>query len=467
MYDVIVIGGGIGGTGVAALLAQKKLKVLLLEKNRQVGGRCTSYEREGFKVPTYVHAFARADQGPCGDLARKIQEPLEWVRERVAVFNLKGKEIPLTIGAGGRDLLKALGSMKLGWWELFRASGLAKDIRSSMTKWEREFDRLDIQSWISRHTENESIHALIAFISAATFVVPPWEGSTGEYLHILRGMAKAGAGGYPVEECSAIPETYLRGFRKAGGELRQERVRRITVQDNQARGVELENGEFIGARAVISNAGVKTTVLDLVDHNHFDGDYLKSVRNLKSSWSALALKVALDKKITPLKACIYIPTLDPGGYFRQLEQNQVPEELTLWVTIPSNAIPSLVPEGKQLICAGSLLPYRPELDWTPYINKGFETLEKLFPEIPKYALWKESVTPADLERWVAREGTLIEVAQTVGQVGKDRPPISSPIQGLYWVGSDVGRRAVGVELAAESALRCAEELESRFRERGA
>jgi len=458
MYDVAVVGGGIGGTGVAALLSRSGYKVLLIEKAKRVGGRCTSYERDGFTVPTYVHAFARVDRGPCADLARTIDEPLEWVREKVATFNLKGKLVPIPIGTG-KGALKALGAMKVGWRDLFKATGIFKDMGGDREKIEREFDGLDVMTWLKRHTTNENIHGLIGFISAATFVLPPWEGSTGEYMHILRGMAKAGAAGYPRGECSAIPDAYLRGFEKAGGEIKRGRVSRIVVKGAKAYGVELSDGEEIEARAVISNAGVKTTVLDLVDQACFDDDYIKNVRALKSSWSAMVLKVALDKKITDLPATISMPTLDPVGYFETLLDGEVPDQMTLWVTIPGNPIPELSPKGKQLICAGTLLPYRPDVDWTPYLEAGFESLERLFHEMPKHVMWKETVTPAQIAARVGPSGAAIEVAQAIGQVGKDRPPIRSSVDGLYFVGSDVGSRAVGVELAARSAIQCAREVE--------
>ena len=45
--DAIVIGTGIGGSAVAALLASHGKTVTVLERNPFVGGRCSSYEKEG------------------------------------------------------------------------------------------------------------------------------------------------------------------------------------------------------------------------------------------------------------------------------------------------------------------------------------------------------------------------------------------------------------------------------------
>ena len=46
-YDAIVIGAGMGGLTAAALLARKGRKILLLEKEGQVGGYVVSFKRGG------------------------------------------------------------------------------------------------------------------------------------------------------------------------------------------------------------------------------------------------------------------------------------------------------------------------------------------------------------------------------------------------------------------------------------
>ena len=47
-YNVIVIGAGVGGLGVAALLSKQGRKVLLLEQSERVGGCCSTFEKNGY-----------------------------------------------------------------------------------------------------------------------------------------------------------------------------------------------------------------------------------------------------------------------------------------------------------------------------------------------------------------------------------------------------------------------------------
>ena len=49
-FDVIVIGGGLGGMVVAAVLAGHGRRVALLEREAQLGGRLRSYDVDGFVV---------------------------------------------------------------------------------------------------------------------------------------------------------------------------------------------------------------------------------------------------------------------------------------------------------------------------------------------------------------------------------------------------------------------------------
>ena len=45
---IIVIGAGISGLAVSALLAKKGFQVTILEKNSTIGGRARAYKEKGF-----------------------------------------------------------------------------------------------------------------------------------------------------------------------------------------------------------------------------------------------------------------------------------------------------------------------------------------------------------------------------------------------------------------------------------
>ena len=61
--DVIIVGAGMAGLTCGCLLAQKGLKVLMVEKNQKVGGCCTSFQREGFSFDLSVQSIGECQEG--------------------------------------------------------------------------------------------------------------------------------------------------------------------------------------------------------------------------------------------------------------------------------------------------------------------------------------------------------------------------------------------------------------------
>ena len=322
----------------------------------------------------------------------------------------------------------------------------------------KELDAIDLKSWMSRYTENTLIHSFINNICALYFVVPYYEASAGEFVRCLSTLTRDLSTGYAKGGCVSIPLAYAQGIRNFGGDVRTGvSVERIVVEEGRVQGVELEGGEFVSSRIVISNAGIRETVNNLVGRNHFDSEYLEKIDGLKYSMSAITLKLALEKPITHYKIINALTMEDPEEKFSSIMEGKVPDTVDLFIPVPSNYDPSLAPEGKQLIIAGTAVPRENfERNREKWINNSMKTLEEIFPELSSNLMWWEAKTPKDLEHLGGKEATVVGVAQTVDQVGDKRPSQVLPVEGLYVVGGDAGGWGIGTELAATSAIELSE-----------
>jgi len=82
-YNSIVVGGGIAGLTSAAYLSRSGQKVLLIEKNAELGGLVNSFTRDGFHFDAGVRALE--DAGIIIPMLKDLNIQLEVVRSHVSV----------------------------------------------------------------------------------------------------------------------------------------------------------------------------------------------------------------------------------------------------------------------------------------------------------------------------------------------------------------------------------------------
>jgi prolycopene isomerase len=96
------------------------------------------------------------------------------------------------------------------------------------------------------------------------------------------------------------------------------------------------------------------------------------------------------------------------------------------------------------------------VDWE---DATLNTMRKIIPGLDEQVLFIDRTTTNWMAHWIGKEyGPAISTAQSPDQVGDRRPKVTTPIAGLYQAGDGAGGRGVGTELAADSAMECAERV---------
>lgn len=453
-YDTVIVGGGIGGTAVGAMLASAGQKVFLADKNNIIGGRCASYERDGFIIDVGVHLFGLGDKGPLGEVCRRAGEPdaIQWVlarNPRVAI-HFRGVTTPMT-----RDLMMSSIDKK----EMGNLGRMFMEVASLKDK---DLDKLwyvTLKDWIARYTDAPNVHRLFGMLCGIYFCISPTEASAAEFIKAFRDVGTMKSSGYPKGGCVAIPRAYQRIIEKHGGVVRLScPVEKILIENRRAVGV-VAGGEKIEADRVISNADIKLTINKLAGAEHFPREYVEKINGLTYTAHVLALKVALDTVITDQKMIMYAPNVSDEE-LEELEKKynhgEVPEVAGGMLNSPTNFDPDLAPPGKQLIFFGTKCA--PHQDWKKWEKICLNALNEIFPGIENYIIWKTVDSPDIVEKYADEEGNVIGVGQTVTQIHERRPTHETPVKNLYLCSAEAGGHGIGTELAASSALELADKL---------
>jgi phytoene dehydrogenase-like protein len=495
-YDMIVIGGGPNGLVAVAYLAKAGRRVLLLEKREMVGGIAVTEEFfPGYKFsslasgaghlsPAVVADLNLAQHGlqilpsdplifsplPDGNHLTIWQDTKRTVQE-IANFSAADAEAyPVFVKlmtkfsriiAGLKDITPP-DLPELGLNELREMLKIVNPVRQLRLKNISQLLRvmpMPISDLLNEWFESDIVKGAIAVAAVNNSSWGPQEAGTAyTFLHnwsgsnsgLFRssGQVKGGMGSLT----QAVAKAAL-GF---GAEiLTNTEVVRIVMQDDEARGIELANGEQISARVVISAVDMRSTFLKLLDPYYLEQVFVKHVQNIKYRGTLARVHFALDQlpnftavngsaqqllsghvQIAPSMKYIQ-DAFDPAKY------GQYSEWPYLDIQIPSLTDPSLAPEGKHLMSVS--------VKYMPYHLRGgnwnelrenisqlvIQTIAAYAPDFQKIVQQDRIITPLDMETiYELPEGNLVHGEMTLDQFLWMRPipgyaQYRAPLAGLY------------------------------------
>ena len=489
--DVILIGGGINGLTCAAYLAKGGLQPLVLEAQSTLGGGARTEEiAPGFKAPTLAHSAGPLRRDVIDDLALR-SHGLEFLASDISVAALGLDAPPLLIYEDARRTaagLRAVHSSDADRWPQFVSSvaALGRVVSTllavtpapvdepkgrdlwSLLRTLRAFRALDkpdayrllrwgpmaVADLVGEGLEHERLRAAVAADGIFGTALGPWSAGSGMVL-LLRAAneALAPARSWFVKGGpGAITSALEKALRRAGGEIQlNARVTRVIVDDERARGVVLDDGTEIRARAVISAAHPKHTLLNLCDPIELAPEFQWRMRNYRSTGnvakvnlalSALPSFTGLDRNAMSGRIRI-APDIDYlERAFDHSKYGRYSSEPYIELAIPTVLDASLAPRDGHVISA--------YVQFAPFALRGtswdaerdafarivLDTLERYAPGLRALVVAQQVITPVDLERYGFIGGHIFHGELALDQLLTMRPLLGwgqyrSPIRDLY------------------------------------
>jgi C-3',4' desaturase CrtD len=322
-YEVVVVGGGIGGLTVAALLAQRGVSVCLLERESRVGGCAASFDKFGYSFEPGYGLFAgwEADeihQQVFSELPVAAPEVRRW-EPAFAVRLPDQSEISL---AADTETFEA---------NLIRtfpecaddAIAFYRKITSIGDALNRAFQR---SPELLSGSKSARIFSLLREGRIGTEILQAGKSSTQDHLAglslrfrrfidaQLQALAQGSSAEVPYLRAALVLSTSRRGMfairgganalanslaealTKSGGRIRLDTpVLRLSYSSSGAAvGVDLLSGETIkAAKAVVSNLTYWDTYGKLVGLNRTPAEIRKQMNRLRG-WGAYLLYLSLD-----------------------------------------------------------------------------------------------------------------------------------------------------------------------------
>lgn len=423
-----VIGGGIAGLSLAALLSNK-YNVAVFEKSKILGGRARVVERDGFVLDYGIHTCRFAEEGVVAELFNKLGIPITFHSSNATVYHNGFHKVPKGVKGFLTTKLVPFGA------RLTLLRLMAKLLKLNP----RDVVDVTVHEFIRGITERDDVYRLVSALIGSGIVCPDMKkASLCEAATFAQKAVKSKyTGGYPIGGWKYIIDSLERKIIENGGEIRlNSEVERVEVNGNVAEGI-VVGGELIDVKVVVAAFPLQQ-ICSIVDRYLLPKSFVEKVENLEPT-SGISIDLALKEKVSNIDSVIL--TLQP----------------VIMGQFTSNIYAETAPESKQLATFYYPLPYE-KMDDRRYLDKKLaemkEMLEEMFPGILDKTEWERVLYLKVVDGAIPKPG----------QTYFERPDYSClTIENLFFAGDTTRAEGNGGDVAFRSALECAEVVEKYLR----
>ena len=487
-YDVVIIGGGLGGLSAGLKLSNEGKKVAILEKHHLIGGYSTNFRRKdkegnfyNFDVALHGIGGIRKENAFNIHLGENlgILDDIEFLEkpETATIITKNGEEndIPSNFEDYKNYFIKRFEGEKENIERLFDflfavkedMKELARDSKR-MPKYTNYLQSITLDEFLREYTQNDDLIEEFSFLWLyyglpqkelnASFYVLPWLS-----YHIGGTYYVRGGGGN-------LSEIFANKIKENGSDIfLSSEVVDVEVENDKIVCVKTKKDKIFMADKFVLACDPKVIFSMIKNKNENIQNYVDKMNSFENSISLTQLYLGLDVNSKDLG-------MTKGDYFIKVSGNQNTyeaikngdyENMDFGITCYDVLDPEFNDEGKGVITiiVGDLISNWPEYKTEEYKERKKEIsdiliakAEKVFPNIKEHIKVMELGTPHTMKRYTNNsEGAVYGWAQNDTQGGFDRLAFKTCLKNTYLAGAWT-HPGGGFEGAITSGVICGEKV---------
>ena len=472
-YDAVIIGAGMGGLSCGTLLAKEGLRVLICEQASKPGGYCVNFKRKGFNFTPAIHylnefgpdsqmqeAFHTLGLPPeiefCPqDPQRRIITPHfhltlstdidRFERDLIHLFPKERQSIHTYLGEWKR-LVKNIEGLSIKSLDLIslteRFQLLYKLIKTPQLL---RYRGKTAQEVLDSYFKDPLLKYLLAFgvrkgASIFACASPILWAITGNFFYIKdKGV-------------EALPQLFLKYYKAYGGEVSfNTLVKKIVIEDGKVRAVQMEGGEEIQSRYVISNGDGRATFQYLIGKHLLPDRFVRKLQKKEVSAPVFTLYVGVDLDLAQMgfdgALVHYYPTMRKNPWEGRDGEGFDIEKEKMAIRVDSIKNPMLAPKGMHAVSISAFTPYELFTNGNgacPQYTEIKEEIsqkiigltEKVIPGLSSHIIVREASTPLTYERLTlnahgASMGWYLPAKELL-RIRSQKTPIPNLYQAGHW-----------------------------------
>jgi len=400
-YDVIVIGGGLGGLTAANKLAKNGRKVLLLESHDKLGGFATWFHRRKHIFDVSLHGFpvgmiktcrkywSRAIADKIVQLKRvRFVNPLYQIETDFTVDDFTAKlvhdfKIPKEQVDNFFNLI-----MNMNYYDNKEMTN--GELLESFFPGRKDVHRFLIEPIVYANgstLEDPAITYGIVFSNFMSKGVYTFQGGTDLVIKMMQ-----------EELLNNHVDIRLKS-----------KVEKIVVENKICQGV-MVGGEFVASRSVLSNGNLIGTIFNMVGEDKFKSEFIEKVKKVRLNTSSCQVYMGIKEgeKIDDIGDLIFYSEAEEFRTDELLSTNTTSRTFSLYYP---RLRPQLENAGYSIV-ASTNARYE---DWVNLSNEAYKarkqelieatlvSLEKIIPGIGQKIDYIEAATPKTIKRYTHHE----------------------------------------------------------------